>query len=167
LLNFGEAVPGAVVDLGQVAAWCPRCFADRKPVPLVEGLDTYLALLGRAYMASAADIGRARSLAERQHRLVFGSAYLGAIVPETSEVHNLLGIALSASGRVDEGIVEFREAMRLEPDSALTHWHLGAALAYRGERDQAIEQLSRAVQLDPYNPQARHDLDAVLAASRR
>jgi predicted membrane-bound spermidine synthase len=167
LLNYGESVPGAVVDLGQVAAWCPKCFVDQKPVPLAEGLDTYMALLGRAYMASAADVGRARSLAERQRRLVFGSAYLGAIVPETAEVHNLLGIELAAKGRIDEGITEFRHAMRLEPDSAQTRWHLGAALAYRGAHDEALEQLRRAVQLDPNNAQARHDLDAVLAASRR
>jgi tetratricopeptide (TPR) repeat protein len=167
LLNFGEAVPGTVVDLGQVAAWCPKCFVDQKPVPLVEGLDTYQALLGLAYGASAADVSRARSLAERRDRMIFGSAYLGAIVPETAEVHNLLGIELAAKGRIDEGIAEFRQAMRLEPDSAQTHWHLGAALAYRGVRDEALEQLRRAVQLDPNNPQARHDLEVVLAASRR
>jgi spermidine synthase len=167
LLNYGEAVPDAVVDLGQVAAWCPKCFVDQKPVPLAEGLDTYLALLGRAYGASAADVGRARSLAERRDRIIFGSAYLGAIVPETAEVHNFLGIGLAAKGRIDEGITEFRHAMRLEPDSAQTHWHLGAALAYRGARDEAVEQLRLAVQLDPNNPQARHDLEVVLAASRR
>jgi spermidine synthase len=167
LLTYGEAVPDAVVDLGQVAAWCPKCFVDQKPVPLAEGLDTYLALLGRAYGASAADVGRARSLAERRDRIVFGSAYLGAIVPETAEVHNFLGIGLAANGRIDEGITEFRHAMRLEPDSAQTHWHLGAALAYRGARDEAVEQLRLAVQLDPNNPQARHDLEVVLAASRR
>jgi spermidine synthase len=167
LLNYGESVPGAVVDLGQVVAWCPKCFVGQKPVPLAEGLDTYMALLGRAYMASAADVGRARSLAERQRRLVFGSAYLGAIVPETAEVHNLLGIELAAKGRIDEGITEFRHAMRLEPESAQTRWHLGAALAYRGAHDEALEQLRRAVQLDPNNAQARHDLDAVLAAERR
>jgi tetratricopeptide (TPR) repeat protein len=167
LLDFGEAVPGDVVDLGEVAAWCPKCFVDQKPVPVVEGLDTYLALVRRAYAASAADVGRARRLAERSDRTIFGSAYLGAIVPETAEVHNLLGIELAAKGRIDEGITEFRHAMQLEPGSAQTHWHLGAALAYSGARDEALEQLRVAVQLDPYNPQARHDLEVVLAAARR
>jgi len=167
LLNYSESVPDAVVDLGQVAAWCPRCFVDQQPVPLAEGLDTYLALLGRAYMASASDVGRARSLAEQHGRSVFGSAYLGAIVPETAEVHNLLGIELAAKGRIDEGITEFRHAIRLEPGSAQTHWHLGAALAYRGARDEALEQLRQSVQLDPNNPQARHDLEVVAATSRR
>jgi spermidine synthase len=167
LLNFGEAVPGDVVDLSQVAAWCPKCFVDQKPVPLVEGLDTYQALLGRAYVASAADVSRARSLAARRDRIIFGSAYLGAIVPETADVHNLLGIELAARGRIDEGITEFRHAMQLEPGSAQTHWHLGAALAYSGARDEALEQLRLAVQLDPTNPEARHDLEVVLATSRR
>jgi tetratricopeptide (TPR) repeat protein len=167
LLNFGEAVPGAAVDLGQVASWCPKCFVDQKPVPLAEGLDTYLALLGNAYLASVADVGRARALAERHDRVIFGSAYLGAIVPETAAVHNLLGIELAAKGRIDEGITEFRHAMRLEPNSAQTRWHLGAALAYGGARDEAVEQLRVAVQLDPGNLQARHDLEVVLAGSRR
>jgi spermidine synthase len=162
LLNFGEAVPGDVVNLGQVDAWCPKCFVDQKPVPLAEGLDTYLALLARAYMASAADVSRARSLAARRERVIFGSTYLGAIVPETADVHNLLGIELAARGRIDEGITEFRHAMRLEPDSAPTYWHLGAALAYSGARVEAVEQLRRAVQLDPNNLEARRDLDAVL-----
>jgi spermidine synthase len=166
LLNYGESVPGAVVDLGQVGAWCPKCFVGQKPVPLAEGLDTYLALLGRAYMASVADVGRARRLAVTRDRVIFGSAYLGAIVPETADVHNLIGIDLSARGRIDEGITEFRQAMRLEPDSAPTHWHLGAALAYRGAREEAVEQLRRAVQLDPNNRLARQDLDAVLSASQ-
>ena len=141
---------------------------DQKPVPIAEGLDTYLALLGRAYGASAAAVGRARSLAERRERVVFGSAYLGAIVPETAEVHNLLGIELAAKGRIREGITEFRQAMRLEPDSAQTHWasRRGAGVP-RSAGLEHFEQLRRSVQLDPNNPQARHDLEVVLAASRR
>src|SRR4029077_2100285 len=76
LLNFGEAVPASVVDLAQVAAWCPKCFVYGRPVPLVEGLDTYLALLGRAYTASAADVARLRRRAVGPPRVVAGSAYL-------------------------------------------------------------------------------------------
>jgi len=128
---------------------------------------TRIRLCSAARGASAADVSRARNLAERRDRVIFGSAYLGAIVPETAEVHNLLGIALAAKGRIDEGIMEFRHALRLEPDSAQTHWHLGAALAYHGARDEALEELRLAVQLDPSNSQARHDLEVVLATSRR
>jgi spermidine synthase len=166
LLNFGEAVPASVVDLGQIASWCPKCFVDGKPVPLAEGLDTYLALLGRSYAASTADVRHARSLSDEQHRVIFGSAYLGAIVPESADVHNILGIGFAERGRLDDAIAEFRAALQLAPDSAETHWHLGAALAYRGVRDEAIEHLRRSVQLDPANAQARHDLDVLLNPSR-
>ena len=167
LLNFGEAVPASVVDLSQVAAWCPSCFARGTPVPLVEGLDTYLALLGRAYMASPREGARLRSLAEGGTRTIAGSAYLGAIVPETADLHNLLGIALAARGKFAEAISEFREALRQEPDSASTHWNLGAALASNGAREDAIEHLRRSVQLDASNGQAHYDLAVTLIAARQ
>jgi tetratricopeptide (TPR) repeat protein len=167
LLNFGEAVPGSIVDLSGSAAWCPGCFVDGQPAPLVEGLDTYLALLGRAYSASPAEMARARTLADRQHRVIAGSAYLGAVVPESADVHNVLGIAFAIKGQLDEAIAEFRQALRLDPESATTYWHLGAALASHGARQEAVEHLRRSVQLDPNNPQARHDLEVVLTLDGR
>jgi Flp pilus assembly protein TadD len=167
LLDFGSAVPASIVDLRQVATWCPDCFAEGKPVPAVEGLDEYLALIARAYAASPADVARARTLSQRHGRTIAGSAYLGAIVPDSADVHNTLGIAFAEKGRMDDAIAEFREALRLAPDSAQTHWHLGAALAYRGARDEAVEHLRRSVQLDPNNLEARHDLEAVLALDPR
>jgi spermidine synthase len=167
LLDSGEAVPASVVDLRQVASWCPGCFVDGRPVPLVEGLDLYLALVARAYTASPADVARARHLAAQQGRTIAGSAYLGAIVPESADVHNAVGIAFAQRGRMDEAIAEFRDALRLDPDSAPTHWHLGAALAYRGARQEALEHLRRSVQLDPNNLDARHDLEAVLMLDQR
>jgi spermidine synthase len=167
LLKFGDAVPASVVDLRHVDAWCPKCFVDGTPAPLAEGLDVYLALLNRAYAASPVDVDRARTLSDRQTRTIFGSAYLGAIVPESADVHNALGIGFAQKGRVDEAVAEFREALQLAPDSAETHWHLGAALAYRGAREEAIEHLRRSVQLDPNNPEARHDLGVVLSSGPR
>jgi spermidine synthase len=167
LLNFGEAVPASVVDLSQVAAWCPKCFVDGRPVSRVEGLDTYLALLGRAYMASPADVRRARSLGDQQTRTIAGSAYLGAVVPESADVHNLLGVALATKQNVDEAIAEFRQALRLEPESAMTHWHLGAALASRGARREAIDHLDRSVLLDPKNSRAQYDFGIFLALDGR
>jgi spermidine synthase len=167
LLDSGSAVPASIVDLRQVATWCPDCFAEGKPVPAVEGLDEYLALIARAYAASPADVARARTLSQRHGRTIAGSAYLGAIVPDSADVHNTLGIAFAEKGRMDDAIAEFREALRLAPDSAQTHWHLGAALAYRGARDEAVEHLRRSVQLDPNNLEARHDLEAVLALDPR
>ena len=166
-LDLGEAVSEAVVDLSQVAAWCPSCFIDGKPVPLAEGLDTYLGLLDLAYMASPADALRARSLADREGRLIEGSAYLGAIVPESVAVHDYLGIARAERGQLDEAIAQFRQSLQLDPDSARTHWHLGAALASHGASQDAVEHLRRSVELDPANAQARVDLASLLIDARQ
>jgi len=167
LPSLGEAVPGTVVDLSQVAAWCPRCFIDGRPAPLAEGLDTYLGLLDRAYMASPADVFRARSLADREGRLIEGSAYLGAIVPESVDVHDYLGIALAGKGQLDKAIAQFRQSLQLDPDSARTYWHLGAALAARGATQDAIEHLRRSVELDPAVAQVRADLASLFIDARQ
>jgi tetratricopeptide (TPR) repeat protein len=160
-------VPASVVDLSQVGQWCPACFVDGKPVARVAGLDTYLALLARAYAASPADVARARELARGGRRLIDGSAYLGAIVPESADLHNTLGIGLAQQGHLDEAIAEFRAALALDPQSAATHWHLGAALASRGARAEAIDHLRRSVQLDPANQLVQDDLRALTRVEER
>jgi tetratricopeptide (TPR) repeat protein len=166
LLNLGEAVPASIVDLGQVSVWCPRCFVDGVPTPVVDGLDTYLALLGMAYSASPADLARVRALPDAGRRVVAGSRYLGGIVPETPDRYNVVGISRASRGDFDVAIAEFHAALRLDPNSSATHWHLGAALAARGARQEAVEHLRRAVELDPGNADARNDLMAVLGRTR-
>jgi spermidine synthase len=156
LLHAGDAVPASLVDVSRITDWCPRCFLDGKP--LVEGLDTYLELLNLAYTAAPHDVANARSLATRAGRTIAGSAYLGAIVPESAELHNLLGLTYASNGDLEKAIVEFREALRLAPDSAATHWHLGAALASRGAHEEAVRHLRRSVELDPGNEDAQRDL---------
>ena len=167
LLNVSRVVPGAVVDLGRIAEWCPRCFSGGAPVPSVQGLDTYLALLGLAYGGSPTAVAEARRGAEREGRAVAGSNYLGMIVPESAAMHNVLGVASAADGRLDEAIAEFSRALTLDPESAQTHWHLGAAFASQNRRVEALEHLQRSVQLDPDNGPAQHDLGVILAFASR
>ena len=165
LLTFGDGLPASVADVREVAAWCPKCFADGKPVPLVQGLDTYLALLGRAYSATPAEAARTRLLAEGGTRRVDGSAYLGALVPESAEMHNILGSALADKGEFDRAIAEFREALRLEPDSASAHANLGLALASNQAPEEAVVHLRRSVQLDPGSGRAHYALAGILLAA--
>ena len=140
---------------------------DGGVVPNIERTSEHLRDDGCQCGDEKAETARARSLGDRQHRVIAGSAYLGAVVPESADVHNILGIALATKGELDEAITEFRQALRLDPESATTSWHLGAALASHGARQEAIEHLRRSVQLDPNNPQARHDLEVVLALDGR
>jgi Flp pilus assembly protein TadD len=160
LLNAaGRDVPpsASLLDLSQIPAWCPRCFVEGTPVPLVDGIATYLTLLDQFYSAPAV----AAAPALFGTRTIDGSAYLGAILPESAGVHNILGIALMNRGQVDQAAGEFREALRVDPDSADAHWHLGQALASRGQ-DGAIEHLRRSVELGPDNPAAQRDLATAL-----
>lgn len=166
LLNLGESVPGSVVDLGAAAEWCPACFDNGTPVRLAEGLDLYLALLNRSYAATPEEGARIRAAADNGRR-VAGSAYLGAVVPDTSDVHNDLGIAYASRGLIDAAIVEFRQSLQLEPESAQTLWHLGAALASKGELEEAAMLLRRSVQRDPTNKDAQQDLDTVIARQQQ
>ena len=136
------------------------------PIRIVEGLDLYLALLNRAYAATPEEGARIRAAADTGRRVV-GSAYLGAVVPETADVHNDLGIAYASRGFIDDAIAEFRHSLELEPDSAQTEWHLGAALASKGALTEAADVLSRSVQRDPRNVDAKHDLETVLALQRQ
>ncbi|HKA60626.1 MAG TPA: tetratricopeptide repeat protein [Gemmatimonadales bacterium] len=165
LLTLGDGLPASVGDVRDVAAWCPKCFADGKPVPLVQGLDTYLALLGRAYSATPAEAARTRLLAEGGTRRVDGSAYLGALVPESAEMHNILGSALADKGEFDRAIAEFREALRLEPDSASAHENLGLALASHHAPEEAVVHLRRSVQLDPGSGRAHYALAGIFLAA--
>jgi spermidine synthase/tetratricopeptide (TPR) repeat protein len=167
MLSFGYGVPGTIVDLQAVSEWCPRCFRDGRPVASLEQLDTYFQLLGVAYDASRAEVARARGLAESERRVIAGSAYLGAIVPESPATHNVLGLAQAQRGDLGGAIQEFRRALALDPGDAGAHWHIGAALASTGAYAEATKHLSDSVALDPQNSQAHNDLGLLLAFQGR
>ena len=166
LLNLGESVPGSVVDLSRVAEWCPECFDNGVPVRVVAGLDLYLALLKSAYAATPVEGARIREAAENGRRIA-DSTYLGAVVPDTADVHSDLGIGYASRGLIDQAIAEFRLSLQLAPESAATLWHLGAALASKGELEEAAQVLRRSVQRDPTNKDAQNDLDTVISLQRQ
>jgi hypothetical protein len=166
ILSVGHGVPGSIIDLSRVADWCPRCFADGSPVPAVQDLGVYLELLALAYAASPAEMATSLRLAA-DGRTIGGSAYLGAIVPESAATYNLLGIALAQKGQLDAAVEEFRAAARLDPSNGATEWHLGVALASLGAQAEATEHLIRSVALDPGNARAHADLGLLLAQQGR
>src|SRR5207253_1918874 len=81
-----KGVPAALFDLPSAHTWCPRCFNGDDVTPAAAGLDAYLALLDEAYHAPPA--------AARFHTddgKILGSTYLGAALPDTAGVHNIVG----------------------------------------------------------------------------
>ncbi|MBM3770967.1 MAG: tetratricopeptide repeat protein [Acidimicrobiia bacterium] len=168
LLNAGGAsttvtTSASLIDLRQVSAWCPRCFVDGKPVPLVSGLDTYLTLLDQFYMVQPGGSTQVRSDANRS---IDGSKYLGAILPYSAEVHTILGISLLNRGETEHAVGELRKALRIGPNSANARWHLGRALSATSD-PESIEHLQRAVEMTPDNAAARYDLATALLESGR
>jgi protein O-GlcNAc transferase len=96
--------------------------------------------------------------------VIAGSAYLGALVPESAELHNVLGSALAARNSHVAAIAEFREALRLDPDSATAHWNLGRTLT---APEDALPHLRRSVELEPRRAEARYQLATVLLETRQ
>jgi spermidine synthase len=167
LLNFGEAAPSGVIDLTQAGAWCPACFVEGRPVEGLQGLETHFALLARAYATTPDEIARTRALATDGRRRIAGSWYLGATVPESADVHNILGSAHASEGRLDQAIDEFRLAVRVEPQSPEAHWNLGTALRESGRYPEAVTALSEAVRLAPQSARALNDLGIAFALQGR
>ena len=167
MLNFGHGVPESVVDIRSVGEWCPRCFVDGQPAGPAAELPLYMELLTLAYGATPAQVAEARRLWEAGDRRIAGSAYLGAIVPESAETYAILGLAHAQRGDVAAAIADFRRAVALDPPDAPSHWHLGAALAAQGANDEALAHFSRSVELDPNNPGALNDLGLMLAVQGR
>ncbi len=162
---FGSApggVPASLSDLSRIGSWCPRCFHGNSPDPAAAGLDTYLMLLNQAYHVAT---GEAATEAVGRRR-IFGSAYLGAVVPDTDAVHNAVGVAWLGQGRLTEAIASFREALKRREDSVEANRNLGVALAGAGRAAEAIEYLRRAVALDARDAGAQHELGTLLLEQR-
>ena len=75
-----------------------------------------------------------------------------------------LGIALAATGRLDEAVRSFREAAAIEPLSANAHRNLANALLDAHDIDGAVEHAREAVRLNPRDPVSQEILTDALRA---
>ncbi len=80
--------------------------------------------------------------------------------------HNNLGMVLTVTGRGDEAMDHFREALRLKPDYGTAHYNLGTSLYDKGRMGEALNHFQEAVRLRPTS-QAFTNLGATLLALRR
>ena len=104
------------------------------------------AALGNAYALKGAFL----SVPEMLHKAIDIERRALAIDPELADAHMTLGMALVNLGQVDEGIVEIREAIRLEPDNGQAHQSLARAYwVGRGDFAAAIPEFERAIALNP------------------
>jgi tetratricopeptide (TPR) repeat protein len=76
--------------------------------------------------------------------------------------HDNLGATLAQNGRLDEAIVQFQEALVIQPDYAVAHYNLGNALFQVGQADEAIVHYHRALATRPEYAEAHDNLGNVL-----
>jgi tetratricopeptide (TPR) repeat protein len=79
-------------------------------------------------------------------------------VPESFEVHELLGLVYSAESQDAKASPHLQKAVRLKPDSAAAHTNLAANLSRLGKLDLAQEQFKKAAELEPNSFDANHNL---------
>ena len=104
-------------------------------------------------------------------RRLLGSAYLGTVVPDSAEVHNLLGLAQMREGDVGDAVREFQGALDRDPTSANARANLGqiryeqgADLLEQRQYSAAAGMLRSAIELMPDSPEAHNDLGVALAS---
>ena len=69
---------------------------------------------------------------------------------------------MPGAGRVQEGIDEYQQALRLNPNYAEAYYNLGLALADAGQLELAIQNYRQALRLRPNNAEARNNLGNAL-----
>ncbi len=80
---------------------------------------------------------------------------------------NNLGVILTDSGQLAEGIDQCRKALELKPDYVEAHNNLGSGLARHGQVDEAIAHYKKALELKPDYVEAHYNLGLALASRQR
>lgn len=84
------------------------------------------------------------------------------LVPNNSEAHYSYGNFLIAMGRTDEGLVELRNALQIDPISQNIQTNIGWAMYIAGDYDGAANQIRQVISRDPTFARAYMNLGEVL-----
>jgi len=78
-------------------------------------------------------------------------------VPESFEVHELLGLVYSAQSQDAKATTHLEKAVRLKPDSASARMNLAINLAQLGKLQPSEAEFKKAIALEPQNYDANHN----------
>jgi tetratricopeptide (TPR) repeat protein len=90
-----------------------------------------------------------------------------AVRPEIAELRANLGLMYYQTGRDQEAIAAFRQAIRLKSDLFVPHLFLGLDYSRLKRFQEAIPYLKQATLLNPADPQARRTLGQAYVATGR
>lgn len=88
-------------------------------------------------------------------------------VPNSFEVHELLGLTYASLSQDQKAIEQLRAAVQIKPDSAPAHTNLAASLSHAGKTALAGEQFRKALELEPADYTANHNLGEFYVQARR
>jgi tetratricopeptide (TPR) repeat protein len=118
--------------------------------------------LDRAFQSAVAqyDAGRyAEAVTQLEHLL--------PEVPNSFEVHELLGLVYSAQSQDAKASEHLQKAVRLQPNSAAARTNLAANLSRLGKPDLAQTEFKKAVELDPKSFDTNHNLGESYIQSKK
>ncbi|PYT84617.1 MAG: hypothetical protein DMG40_01020 [Acidobacteria bacterium] len=84
-------------------------------------------------------------------------------VPQSFEVHELLGLVYAAQSQDEKASEHLEAAVSLKPGSASAHTNFGNILVHAGKLDLAEQQYKKAVALAPQDYEANHNLGELFA----
>jgi len=100
--------------------------------------------------------------------LSFSVAFnLLAGVGRFAEAYTDLGTALDQTGKLEEALVYYQQALRINPDYVDAHFNLAQLLTGMGRREEAINHYTEVLRLDPGDAMAHYNLANLLADAGR
>ena len=93
-----------------------------------------------------------------------------SIAPDFARAHLALGKAMLHDAKVNDAVIELREATRLNPGSGEAHYQLGLALARNGQQEEAAAEVKKGRELstaDERNQNAEIDISEGRAALQK
>ncbi|HYJ06664.1 MAG TPA: tetratricopeptide repeat protein [Chthoniobacterales bacterium] len=85
-----------------------------------------------------------------------------ACTSRNSGAEQNLGQAIYEKGNVEEAMVHFQNALRIDPSQASVHSALGVALLEMGRADQSLLSLRKALEIDPNDADAHYNIGNTL-----
>jgi Tetratricopeptide repeat/zinc-ribbon domain len=114
--------PDCGKTIGEDDHLCPHCGTDLDAPPDPAQFEALAApYLKKAQRALAHGLGLKRALEHCDQAIVYN--------PASAEAHNLRGLILDGLGKIDQAILAYREALRLDPDFAGAQANLASAEA--------------------------------------
>jgi len=86
---------------------------------------------------------------------------------ESADIHYQLGAEAMRSGRREDALHEFDEALKIDDRLVLAHLGRGIALQFLGRLDEAEREYRRAIEIDPKQSDAHNALGQLLAQTQR